>query len=107
MRKIAIMVLMTGFAIMLSGCYSAPVVPPRGLLYADVRAPMTTETRGAIGKRQGMAMATTWMGVYCKGDASITAAARDGSIMEIDHVEYHYTNFLGLVQTFTTIAYGR
>ncbi len=90
-----------------SGClYRAPVVPPPGLLYSDVKASVSTEASGMVGPKQGMAMMTNYFGLYAKGDASISKAARNGNIEDIDLVEYQHTNFLG-IQSYTTIVHGR
>jgi hypothetical protein len=94
-------------ALLSTGCYVAPVVPPSGLLLTSVEAPLSTHVDGKpIGTRTGEASVTTILGIVSFGDASLEAAIRDGGIQEPRHADYRYLNVLGLYQQFTTIAYG-
>jgi hypothetical protein len=40
------------------------------------------------------------------GDASISAAMRNGGITRIHHVDHETTNLLGVYARYTTIVYG-
>jgi hypothetical protein len=86
------------------GCIAAPVVPPLGLVYTNVRAPLAP--RGEVGSRRGVSEATSILGLISLGDASVKAAASNGGIRDVKLVDYEYTNVLLIFQRYTTIAYG-
>lgn len=95
--------LMTGCA----GLYSAPVIPGRGLLYAEVKAPMDfTVDKTQLGSKVGKAVSTNVLGWIVTGDCSIQAAAKSGGVQVIHHVDYSFKNVLGIYAEFTTIVYG-
>jgi len=90
----------------LSGCgVIAPVVPPTGLLYTDMQAPITTGP-AEVGTKRGEASVTAILGLISTGDGSVAAAARNGRISKVSRVDYTYDNILGLYQKYTTIVYG-
>lgn len=66
-----------------------------------------TATSNNVGKKCGSATATSFLGVLCfNGDCSIDAAAKNGGIKKISHVDMKVFNVLGVYQTTTTIVYG-
>lgn len=90
-----------------SGCYSAPIMPPNGLLYTNIDAPVSPAVAGRpIGNRRGEAVSKGVLGLFAWGDASVAAAVQEGGISEPRHIDYEYFNFLGVYQSFTTIVYG-
>jgi TRL-like protein family len=92
--------------LLLAGCYSAPVMPPGGLLYADLTAPIDTNAEGgSMGSRVGQATSNGYFGLIATGDCSVAAACEDGGITRIDHIDYRYENMLGL-QKFTITVIG-
>lgn len=100
--------------LLLSGCtfsisaYSAPVMPPQGLLFSNVRSVVDVDTESTpVDGLSGEASSIAILSLFAVGDASITTAARDAGINRVDHVEYEYFNVLGIFQQFTIIAYGR
>jgi len=91
------------------GCafYQAPVVPPGGLLFANTKAPMDVDTdKTETGTKIGEASTLSILSLFTFGDCSINAAAQNGNLKTVNHVDYSYTNVLGVYQNFTTIAYG-
>ena len=44
--------------------------------------------------------------VFATGDASISAAAANGGITRIHHVDHETLNILGIYAKYTTIVYG-
>ena len=44
--------------------------------------------------------------VYSTGDASISAAMRNGGITRVHHVDQETTNILGLYAKYITVVYG-
>lgn len=91
------------------GSFRAPVIPPTGGIYTLIEAPMDLNSQGGkqIGPLKGEAVCKAIMGIWAVGDAGLEAAARNGGITRINHVDYRYRKvFYGFVTEFTTIAYG-
>jgi hypothetical protein len=100
MKKLAIALL----ACALAGCVAAPVVPPLGIVYTDVRAPLVPA--GNVGSKRGTSTVTSICGVFAWGDGGIRKAAANGNIQEVKLVDYEFKNVLGVYQRYTTVAYG-
>lgn len=94
-----------GLAMGMAGCLSAPFQPPSGLV-AVTKAPLSTEGNWEVGPRRGEASSTSVLGLYASGDCSIAAAARNGGLKKIGHVDYEYVNVVGIWQQATVIVYG-
>ena len=92
-------------ALSLTGCVSAPFKPPMGIVSAT-KAPLSVEGNWKLGSKSGEAYSTCILGLYAGGDCSVTAAARDGGLKSVGHVEYKYLNVIGIYQRTTVIAYG-
>ena len=91
----------------LSGCYSTPIMPPTGVLYSNIEAPASLSIAGQnLGSRRGEATCKSLLGLVAWGDCSAKAAAEAGSIGELKHLDYSYTNVLLVWQSLTTVAYG-
>ncbi len=92
----------------LAGCLVAPVIPPLGAIYTNVKAPIDTDVAATpVTSRSGRSSARSILWLVSWGDASIEAAARDGRLKTIESVDYNYLNvFLGIYQSYTTIARG-
>lgn len=98
-----------------------PVIPPTGMLFTFVHAPLSLEP-GTIGDRKGTATAyriglppglsflipvpLPAIGMFAWGDASQVAAARNGRITRITHVDYGYQIVLFVFQSLTVEVYG-
>ena len=89
---------------MLSGCALAPVVPPRGILFNDQKAPLFGGRE--VGGKEGRASTYTVLFLVGWGDSSVTAAARDADISQIKQMNYEMFSILGLYQRYTTIVRG-
>jgi hypothetical protein len=88
----------------LFGCVAAPVVPPLGIVYTDVRAPLVPA--GVVGSKRGTASVIAILGLFSWGDGGIRRAAANGNIQEVKLVDYEFKNVLGVYQRYTTVAYG-
>jgi len=88
----------------LTGCI-AVATPAVGVAYTDVKwsGPVTSN---AAATKTGKAEASTIMGLVATGDASVEAAAKNGGITKIHHVDYHTTNILGVYGKIITTVYG-
>ena len=91
-----------------AGCaLVAPVVPPQGFIYSQTRAPITTDfVNSPVGSKHGQASAESILSLVAMGDCSIQAAAKDGNIKTITHVDYEFFSVLGLYTKTTVIVYG-
>ena len=89
----------------LMGCgVQAPVVPPAGWVYNNQQAPLFPGKE--TGSKVGTSSSICILGLVGVGDASINAAAEEGSITQIKHMDYDYFNILGIYQRYTTIVRG-
>ncbi len=77
-----------------------------GGFYSEVTAPLSTEGPIQTGTKSGEASSKSILGLVATGDCSIQAAARNGGLKKIDHVDYRYKNILGILQETTVIVYG-
>ena len=100
MKTQMILVLAAG---LLSGC--ATVSPVGGALYSDVQGPVAT-THFPKGPLRGEACATSWLGMFATGDASIAASAKSGGMSIVSHVDQHSSNIWIIKSTYCTITYG-
>lgn len=109
MRYVALLLVIVILCAALSGCAGvfAPVVPPTGMLFTQISAPIDTDMEETtLGSKQGKASTACVLGLVAFGDGSVYTAARDGNISRIDHVDYSFLNVLYLFSMYTTIVYG-
>ncbi len=99
---LAVIVLATG--VLSSGC-ARVMTPAMGVIYSSTDAPIAATTATGHSK-VGTASCSSVLGIVATGDASITAAMRNGGITKIHHVDYHSTQVLGLYAKMTTTVYG-
>ena len=105
MKRTFAIVLASLLAVGLAGCLSAPFQPPSGVVSVTT-APLSTEGNWEVGSKKGEAFSTSILGLYATGDCSIAAAARNGGLKKIGHVDYKYVNIIGVWQKATVIVYG-
>ena len=79
-----------------------PVYAP---IAVDLKGPVAGFDAGANANKVGKATAEgiIFLG---QGDASISAAARNGGITRIHHVDSETTSVLGIYSRYVTIVYG-
>lgn len=87
----------------MSGCM-AVVSPAMGMFYTDVT--WDGDAEGSVGSKEGKACASTFLGVYARGDASIAAAAKAGGIRNVTRVDHYTRNLLGVIGEYCTIVGG-
>jgi hypothetical protein len=104
MKIVTRVLVITALAAALGGC-AAGVSPVTGFWYTDVQGPGTV-TGNQVSNKTGTATATSILGLFGTGDASIEAAARNGGITKIHHVDYQTKSILGIYATFTTVVKG-
>ena len=76
--------LATAALVCLSGCVTT-TFPVAGAWTQDVR--VTLDGKIASGSKKGQACATSYMGAFAIGDASVEAAAANGGIKRVRSVE--------------------
>ncbi|MFO7821664.1 MAG: TRL-like family protein [Lentisphaeria bacterium] len=104
MKKTMFLVMTLGIlALFVSGC-ATPY--PYGALLTEVKFPVAATNNGVTSEKKGVSESTSILGLVATGDASIQAAARNGGIKEISHVDYEARNILGLIGEYTTTVYG-
>jgi TRL (tRNA-associated locus)-like protein len=80
--------------------------------HGPVVAPVTINMKGPVSAGPAMTgskvgRAEAWgIVLYATGDASISAAASNGGITKIHHVDHETMNILGIYAKYTTIVYG-
>ena len=79
---------------------------PMGFVYTEVTSPVSVTDSDISHTKVGTAVATSVLGIVATGDASVRAAANNGGIKKIKHVEYHVKNILGIIGEYTTTVYG-
>ena len=108
-RLLAILFVM----LFLQGCVSAPRAPFKpstGLIYTNVKAPLTLNTdKTKLSTIEGMS-STTHVAVYyfsfAVGDAGLKKALRDGLLEKAAYADYEWTSILGMFGRLTVHAYG-
>lgn len=104
MKKALLLATAIASAAALSGCAMASS-PVMGGLYTDVTYPVNA-TSNDQGPKTGEASASSILGIFATGDASIAAAARNGGITKVKTVDVNATSFLGLYAKYTVIVTG-
>ena len=94
--------------VFLTGCmFTAPVIPPTALVFTNIKAPIDVDAASTpVALRKGEASSISVLGLVAVGDASVHAAAEEGDLTKVEHIDYKFLNVLGLFTRFTTIVYG-
>lgn len=92
-------------ALAMTGCATAQS-PVTGFLYSDVKGPIGATTAYG-GTARGEACATSILGVYASGDASIEAAKKAGGIMQVVTIDHQTNSILGVYAKYCTVVYGK
>jgi hypothetical protein len=99
--------------------YKAGVIPPLGLIYSHVKAPLGA-TPTTLGPKTGRSTVHeiglpplplpglyTGINLVSWGDASEKAATADGGISQIDQLDYEFESYFWIYKKFTTEVTGR
>jgi hypothetical protein len=104
MKHLSVLIASTLF-LGLAGCATVQS-PVNGVFYTDVKSGvMATEAYG--GSAHGEACATSILGIFASGDASIDAAKKSGNIAQVTVIDHSANNILGLYAKYCTIVYGK
>ncbi len=79
-----------------------------GCFYAHVLAPLDTNVdKTTLGQKTGKATSYSLFWAAAWGDASTAAAAKNGDITTVNHMDHEvFSVFFGLYTESTTIVYG-
>jgi hypothetical protein len=110
MRRILLTTVLAAFMLSMTGCGAMIAMGGGGLFYQDTKMPSasiayygkTTDGMTKVGKGS----CTAILGILITGDASLDASMRAAGITKLHHVDTQVTNILGIIATYTTIAYG-
>ncbi len=93
---------MLRFLLVLAVCFLTSCV------YVDVKTPLDRDvTNTQLGSKVGTSKSQSIMWLFAWGDAGTAAAAKDGGITTITHLDArYYTILFGLYSKRETIAYG-
>ncbi len=105
MKKPALTALLA--AVLLAGA-SCASTKPVGILYTDIRVPVTTGNAAdaTASPKVGVAVSKSVLGLVATGDSSITAACANGGIRKIHHVDWEANSILGLFSTYRCVVWG-
>ncbi|MCZ7582726.1 MAG: TRL-like family protein [Deltaproteobacteria bacterium] len=79
--------------------------PVTGFVYGNVQGPLTvTDLENA--SKKGMGTCKSVLGIISWGDCSIEAAAQQGGITKVRHVDFDSLNVIFVYAAYTTIVYG-
>jgi hypothetical protein len=87
-----------------SGCAAARS-PVTGYWYSDVKA-NDSVTSNVAAPKEGRASAKSYLGLVALGDCTVEAAAKNGGITKISHVDYETKSYLGFYAVTTTVVHG-
>jgi hypothetical protein len=63
-------------------------------------------TSNPAGKKRGTACTENFFGLITQGDATVSAAMKDGAISSVSSVDQHYESILGVYGKLCTIVTG-
>lgn len=102
MKKFKVLGVAAFAATLLASCAT---IGPYGSIYTDVTLPGNA-TANPVGTKVGTSKATSILGLIGTGNAGIDAAAKNGGISKISHVDVKVNSILGIYSTYVTYVYG-
>jgi len=104
MKRISLFVALLAISALV-GCAS---VVPRGGISSNMVLPVQVVDTKVVSSKVGKASCVSWFGMVASGDASIEAAAKDGGITKISHVDWKVVSDIpvGIKTIYTTTVYG-
>jgi len=102
-KRLGHIILSLSCVVALTGC-AVSHGPVTAALVFDMKGPVSM---GAASGSSKVGRAEAWgIVVYGAGDASISAAMKNGGITRVHHVDNETTNILGVYAKYVTIVYG-
>ena len=103
MKKIMILLSASIALLFLAGCATTQ---PVGIVYTNVKLPVTATQNKGKPTKEGTSRSQSFVGMVATGDSSIDKAVRDGSITEVQYVDWHAKNIMGFLGTYETVVKG-
>ena len=101
---------------LVTGCvqFNAPVIPPPGFLFTNIRAPLTVRfDETPVGTKRGESSGVIWardilftLQTVAWESAAIEEAASNGGITTVEYADYEALIVLGVFGRFKVVAYG-
>ncbi len=104
-KAIALLVAVSVMAVLVGGCAMVNRAPVTGFIYTDLKAGEGV-TSNAVCSKVGKASCRSILGWVALGDASISAATKNGGITKIHHVDMEAKSILGIIADYTVVVYG-
>jgi hypothetical protein len=105
--RLVLALVATALLLVTAGCFRTLVRPPIGKIYTGAGVPVTVDFNATDpGDRKGISKSESILGLVAWGDCGIQAAARDGGITEIRHMDAKLTNYLGVYQSYELVVTG-
>jgi hypothetical protein len=107
MKRLMAVLVLAVCVLGLNACLRAPLVPPIGNAFSDLKAPLDIDYNNtALATKSGTSESMSILGLVALGDASAATAAAAGQITTITHADYEYFNVLGVYQRYRTVVRG-
>ncbi len=97
-------VCLAGAVVALTGCGTTV---PVGVIITDVNLPIVATAVNSAGEKRGEASCISYVSMVAKGDCSIEAAKKNGSITTVTSVDWHYDTILGIINNYKVIVHGK
>lgn len=104
MKKVMWFVSLAVTLFFLTGCATSM---PVGGLYTELKLPITATGESGKNLKMGTAECMSVLGLIATGDASISAAMRNGGITKVHHVDWEAKNILGIIGNYKVVVYGQ
>lgn len=76
-----------------------------GAIYTDIVTPVAA-TSNNVGTKVGSSQVAGYVGIVALGDGGIDAAAKNGNIKKISHVDVQTKSYVGVYTVQTYVVYG-
>lgn len=103
MKKLLTTLTAIAAMVAITGCATSY---PIGSFYTNLKLPVAVTGAKAANLKVGKAECKSILSIVTTGDASITAAAKNGGITVIHHVDWEVENILGVIGTYRCVVYG-
>jgi hypothetical protein len=102
-RSVSLTLISTFFAF--SGCATLGSHTGPGLIRTDHYEGVMVTTN-PTGKKRGTSCTENFLGLVTTGDATVSAAMKNGAITSVSSVDHHYESTLGVYGRMCTIVTG-
>ena len=101
MKKVKVLLAAAIVALTMTSCGGGV----SGAIYTDIVTPVAA-TSNAVGTKVGSSQCVGYVGIVALGDGGIDAAAKNGNISRISHVDVQTKSYVGCYTVNTYVVYG-